>query len=63
MVTDVDTETADNLVDSMTNEMVVRDHAIRDLVPGDVLGFDESARQALAECAKAPHRAHTRGGR
>jgi uncharacterized protein YbjT (DUF2867 family) len=63
LVTDVDTATADNLVDSMTNEMVVREHAIRDLVPGDVLGFNESARHALAECAKAPRRSHTGAGR
>lgn len=63
LVTDVDTATADNLVDSMTNEMVVRDNSIRDLVPGEVLGFDEAARQALAECAKAPRRGHTRGSR
>ena len=63
LVTDVDTATAGNLVDSMTNEMVVRDHAIQDLVPGDVLGFDESARHALDECAKAPRRAHAMGGR
>jgi uncharacterized protein YbjT (DUF2867 family) len=63
VVTDVDTATADNLVDSMTNEMVVREHSINDLVPVEVLGFDEAARQALAECAKTPQRAHTRSGR
>jgi len=54
VVTDVDTSSADNLVDSMTNEMVVREQSINDLVPGEVLGFDEAARQAPAECAKAP---------
>jgi uncharacterized protein YbjT (DUF2867 family) len=63
LVTDVDTATADNLVDSMTNEMVVREQSINDLVPGEVLGFDEAARQALAECAAAPRRSHTRSGR
>ena len=33
-VTDVDTATARNLVDSMSNEVVVTDHSIRDVVPG-----------------------------
>jgi uncharacterized protein YbjT (DUF2867 family) len=60
LVTDVDTRTGGTLVDSMTNEMVVRDDAIRDLVPGEVLGFDDAARRALAECAKAPRRGHVR---
>ena len=34
LVTDVDTATARNLVDSMSNEVVVTDHSIRDVVPG-----------------------------
>lgn len=63
LVTDVDTATAGNLVDSMTNEMVVRDDSIKDLVPGEVLGFDDATRQALAECAKAPRRGHARSSR
>ena len=33
-VTDVDTATARNLVDSMSNEVVVTDDSIRDVVPG-----------------------------
>lgn len=53
LVTDVDTQTARALVDSMTNEVVVRDDSIRSLVPFDPMGFDEAVIQALAERAKA----------
>ena len=42
-VTDVDLSTARNLVDSMTNEVVVSDHAIDAIVPGENLGYDEPA--------------------
>lgn len=48
LVTDVDTPTARNLVDSMSIEVVVTDHAIRDVVPGETLDYDESVRRALA---------------
>jgi uncharacterized protein YbjT (DUF2867 family) len=48
LVTDVDTVTARNLVDSMTNEVVVRDDAITRLVPGPALGYDDAVRLALA---------------
>ena len=49
LVTDVDTQTARALVDSMTNEVVVRDDSIRALVPFDPMGYDETVRLALAE--------------
>ena len=49
LVTDVDTQTARALVDSMTNEVVVRDDSIRALVPFDPMGYDEAVRLALAE--------------
>jgi len=52
LVTDVDTQTARALVDSMTNEVVVRDDSIRALVPFDPMGYDEAVRQALAERAQ-----------
>lgn len=51
LVTDVNLATARNLVDSMTTEVVVRDNAIRDLLPGTVLGYDDSVRAALADRA------------
>jgi uncharacterized protein YbjT (DUF2867 family) len=53
LVTDVDTATARNLVDSMNNEVIVTDHSIEDLVPGSSLGYDDAVRQALADRAAA----------
>jgi uncharacterized protein YbjT (DUF2867 family) len=53
LVTDVDTHTARTLVDSMINEMVVKDHSIEDVVPGPTIGYDEAVRLALADRAKA----------
>jgi uncharacterized protein YbjT (DUF2867 family) len=47
LVTDVDMATARNLIDSMTNEVIVRDHSIEQLVPFELLGYDESVRRAL----------------
>jgi len=49
LVTDVDFATARNLVDSMTNEVIVRDHSIESIVPGPTLGYDEAVRLALAD--------------
>ena len=49
LVTDVDARTGRNLIESMDNEVVVRDRAIRDLVPFEPLGYDEMVRLALAE--------------
>jgi uncharacterized protein YbjT (DUF2867 family) len=53
LVTDVDISTARNLVDSMTNEVVVSDRSIELLVPGPTMGFDDSVRLALADRARA----------
>jgi uncharacterized protein YbjT (DUF2867 family) len=53
LVTDVDIATARNLVDSMTTEVVVRDHSIADVVPGAPLGYDDAVRAALAERQQA----------
>ncbi len=49
LVTDVDTSTGRSLVDSMTNEVIVRDDRIRDLVPFEPLGYDEAVKVALAD--------------
>jgi uncharacterized protein YbjT (DUF2867 family) len=49
LVTDVDTATARNLVDSMITEVVVRDRSIEDVVPGATIGYDEAVRLALAD--------------
>ncbi len=51
LVTDVDTTTGRNLVDSMTNEVVVKDDRIRRLVPFEPMGYDDAARAALKERA------------
>ena len=51
LVTDVDTTTGRNLVDSMTNEVVVQDPAIRELVPFQPMGYDHAVRVALEERA------------
>ena len=53
LVTDVDSQTARTLVDSMTNETVVRDPSIRDIVAGATLGYDDAVRLALADRAAA----------
>jgi uncharacterized protein YbjT (DUF2867 family) len=55
LVTDVDTATGRNLVDSMTNEMVVRSSGpdIQDVVPGSTLGYDDAVRLALADRERA----------
>jgi uncharacterized protein YbjT (DUF2867 family) len=49
LVTDVDLATARNLVDSMINEVIVRDRSIEDVVPGPTIGYDEAVRLALAD--------------
>lgn len=49
LVTDVDYQTARNLVESMTNEVVVHDTSILDIVPGEPIGYDEAVRRALAD--------------
>ena len=42
----------------MTNEVVVRDQSIRDLIPFDPMPYDDAVRKALGERARAK-----RGGR
>ena len=58
LVTDADTATGRALVDWMTNEVVVRDQSIRDLVPFDPMPYDDAVRKALDERSQAE-----RGGR
>ncbi len=48
-VTDVDTQTGRNLIDSMVNEVVVRDASIQEIVPFTPMTYDEAVRAALAE--------------
>ncbi len=49
LVTDIDTTTGRNLIDSMGTESVVTDTSIRDLVPGDPIPYDEAVRRALED--------------
>jgi uncharacterized protein YbjT (DUF2867 family) len=52
LVTDVDLTTAAALVDSMTNEVVVHDHRIEELVDHRPMDFPEAAAAALAARAR-----------
>jgi hypothetical protein len=56
LVTDVDVQTGRSLVDSMTNEVVVRDDSIRQVVPFEPMGFDSAVLEALGERVRAAHR-------
>src|SRR4051794_9145897 len=49
LVTDVDVTTGRNLIDSMGTEVLVREQSIRDVVPGEPLGYAEAVRRALKE--------------
>jgi uncharacterized protein YbjT (DUF2867 family) len=53
LVTDVDTATSRALVDSMTNEVIVRDQSIRDLIPFDPMPYDDAVRKALRDRRQA----------
>ena len=53
LVTDVDLTTGRSLVDSMSNEVVVRDDSIRQLVPFEPMDYDQAVLIALGERAKA----------
>jgi uncharacterized protein YbjT (DUF2867 family) len=67
LVTTVDTATGRSLVDSMANEVVVRDDSIRQLVPFEPMGYDQAVLQALGERAAEARRtrsaAERSGGR
>jgi uncharacterized protein YbjT (DUF2867 family) len=56
LVTDVDVATGRSLVDSMTNEVVVRDDSIRKLTSFEPMDYDTAVLQALGERAKASRR-------
>ncbi len=52
-VTDVDTTTAKNLIDSMATEVIVQDDSILELVPGTPISYVDAVRQAIEE-SKTP---------
>ena len=53
LVTSVDVQTGRSLIDSMSNEVIVRDDAIRALITFDPMGYDDAALAALGERARA----------
>jgi uncharacterized protein YbjT (DUF2867 family) len=53
LVTDVNVRTGRNLIDSMTNEVVVSEDSIREIVPGEPMSYDDAVRAALADRAAA----------
>jgi uncharacterized protein YbjT (DUF2867 family) len=61
LVTDVDTATARSLVDSMGNEVVVRDDSIRRLVPFEPMDYDSAVLAALGERARAARKPAAQG--
>jgi len=48
-VTDIDSGTGRVLIDSMTNEVIVRDQSIKDLIPIQPMSYDDAVRAALRE--------------
>ena len=56
LVTSVDVQTGRSLIDSMINEVVVRDDSIRRLVPFEPMDYDCAVLQALGERAQAAAR-------
>ena len=52
LVTDVDVPTGRSLIDSMSNEVVVRDKSIRGLVDFEPMSYDEAVLAALGERAQ-----------
>jgi uncharacterized protein YbjT (DUF2867 family) len=49
LVTNVDSTTAGNLIDSMSTEVLQTDYAIQDIVPGEPLTYREAVERAVAE--------------
>jgi len=54
LVTDIDTGTGRALIDSMINEVIVHDNSIRDLIPIQLMSYDDAVRAALRERREAP---------
>ncbi len=53
LVTDVDVQTGRSLIDSMSNEVIVRDDSIRALVPFEPMDYDDAVLAALGDRARA----------
>ncbi len=53
LVTDVDTQTARNLIDSMNNEVVVTEHSIKQVVLAEPMSYDDAVHEALRQREQA----------
>lgn len=53
LVTNVDVATARSLIESMSNEVIVRDESIRNLVPFEPMSYEDAVLAALRERARA----------
>jgi uncharacterized protein YbjT (DUF2867 family) len=49
LVTDVDSTTASNLIDSMSTEVLQTDYSIRDVVPGEPMTYRAAVKKAVME--------------
>ncbi|MXG91263.1 NAD(P)H-binding protein [Nocardioides flavescens] len=49
LVTDVDSTTASNLIDSMSTEVLQTDYSIRDVVPGEPMTYRDAVKKAVME--------------
>ena len=49
LFTGADRTTGRNLIESMSTEVVVTDHAVRDVVPFEPMGYDDMVRAALSD--------------
>lgn len=63
LVTSVDLQTGRSLIDSMSNEVVVRDDSIRQLVPFEPMDYDTAVLTALGERARAKRDKAEKGGK
>ncbi|WP_299953047.1 NAD(P)H-binding protein [uncultured Modestobacter sp.] len=63
LITDVDLQTGRSLIDSMTNEVVVRDDSIRAVVPFEPMSYDDAVLTALGERARERRAAREGRGR
>lgn len=61
LVTDVDAPTGRSLIDSMSNEVIVRDDSIRALIPFEPMDYDQAVLHALGERARARRTTAGRG--
>ena len=55
LVTNVDSTTAGNLIDSMSTEVLQTDYAIKDIVPGEPLSYRAAVERAIAEESPPSH--------